>query len=571
KILPFKKEALFSKKLATINCDVPLKAGAGEIEYTGFKRETLIPYLEKLGFESIIRRMNGGEIKGGTLNQESFTFEREIGVAWDWKPIIKRMIKNKKEIPSNLFDLGVAGWLLNSEETDFAPEILIQKFLKSGAEETSQETMKRLFYELEHRIKRDGLENVFYKIEMPLIPALAWLEIWGIQSDGEMLEKLGARMSEKISELTKKIYSMAGGPFNINSPRQVAEVIFERMKIRPVKNKRTSAGRRSTAEEVLLSLKDAHPIIPAILSYRETFKIKSTYAEPLLQFRDADKRIRTNFIQTGTATGRLASEKPNLQNIPQESEWAKDLRDTFVAAPGFSFASFDYAQLELRLLAHLTLEEKLLRAFEENQDIHALTASRVLKIPLNGVALPERRLGKTLNFGVVYGMGPRAFSQSAGVNLGEAKKFIDEYYLEFPKIKKWQDKIKAEAVSRGYVENLNGRRRWFWTGVQHPKMIGEIERAAINMPLQSLGADIIKMAMINSLEKLKERGWFNSQARLILTIHDELLFEIQDDILMETVPLIKKLMEEIYPLAVPLTAEVKTGKRWGSLQKYSSR
>jgi DNA polymerase-1 len=593
KILPFEKEALFSKKLATINCDAPIEVGVGDIKFSGFNGVFLTAYFEKLGFESLVRRLDhtsrGNADGEKPLAQGLFAFEpkeeaekkpvfieserkikrndgkEEIDVAWDWKPIIKGLIKEKKDIPTRLFDLGVAGWILNSDETDFSPSALTERFLRETVEE--KVLMRKMFGILERKIKASGLGNVFYKMEMPLIPILAWMEIWGIKVDDKKLRTLSKDMDKRISELTKKIYATAGSPFNINSSQQIAEVLFEKLKIKPEKNKKTSTGRRSTSEEVLLSLEKENPIASELLSYRETFKIKSTYVEPLLLVREKDGRVRTNFIQTGTTTGRLASEKPNLQNIPQESEWANPLREAFIAEPGFSFASFDYAQIELRLLAHMTMEEKLLRAFEEDQDIHTLTASKVLNIPFEKITHQERRLGKTLNFGVVYGMGPRAFGQSAGVSVSEAKGFIDGYYREFPGIKRWQDKVKMEAKRRGFVENLNGRRRWFWTDARHPKVIGEIERAAVNMPLQSLSADILKMAMIKSFELLKDRGSLGTKAKLILSIHDELLFEIQDDILMETAPLIRKLMEEIYPLAAPLKAEIKTGKNWGSLQK----
>lgn len=215
-------------------------------------------------------------------------------------------------------------------------------------------------------------------------------------------------------------------------------------------------------------------------------------------------------------------------------------------------------------------DEKLIEAFAQNRDIHTLTASRVLKIPFSEVTHADRRLGKTLNFGVVYGMGPRAFAQSAGVEFAEARKFIDDYYREFPKVKRWQDEVKARTKARGYVENLNGRRRWFWTDARHPKELGEIERAAVNMPLQSLGADILKMAMIKSFDLMKQKGWLDEKVKLILTIHDELLFEIRDDILKEAAPLIKEIMEGIYPLAAPLVAEIKAGKNWGALRKYGN-
>ncbi|MEK7169468.1 MAG: DNA polymerase [Patescibacteria group bacterium] len=580
KIRPFEKEALFSKKLATINCGVPIEVELKSIAYSGFDKGVLPPYFESLGFESLVRRLNGGEEKEKQpkpLNQGLFAFEPEkknethkfgdFDVAWSWKPVIKKLIREKKNLPKKIFDLGVAAWVLNSDETDFGPAAIMERFSKDGAE--------GLFSAMEKDLKKNGLENIFHKIEMPLVPVLAWMEIWGISVDGERLAALGKKMAGKINLLTEKIHKAAGETFNINSSQQLAEIIFDKLEIKPAKNKKTPTGRRSTSEEVLLSLKDAHPIIPEILEYRETFKINSTYVEPLLQAKEKDGRVRTTFIQTGAATGRLASEKPNLQNVPQESSWSKELRETFVASPGFTFASFDYAQLELRLLAHMTLEKGLLSAFEKNQDIHSLTASRVLKIPFDKITQSERRLGKTLNFGVVYGMGPRAFAQSAGVSFIEAKKFIDGYYREFPKIKKWQEKIKTEAKARGYVENLNGRRRYFWTDARHPKVMGEIERAAVNMPLQSLNADILKTAMIKSFELMKNKKWFEDKVRLILTIHDELLFEVRDDILIETVPLFKDLMEKIYPLfgqslALPLKVEAKTGKNWGNMGKYEN-
>ncbi|MEK7626761.1 MAG: DNA polymerase [Patescibacteria group bacterium] len=578
KIRPFEKEALFSKKLGTINCDTPIEADLEDVAYSEFDKNILPPYFESLGFESLVRRLNGGEEKRPKpLNQGLFIFElekkdethkfKDFEVAWSWKPIIKKFIREKKNLPEKIFDLGIAAWVLNSDEMDFGPAAITERFSKDSAEE--------LFFVMERELKKNGLENIFHKIEMPLVPVLAWMETWGISVNAGRLAALGKKMAEKIDLLTEKIHKAAGESFNINSSQQIAEIIFDKLKIKPAKNKKTPTGRRSTSEEVLLSLKDAHPIIPEILEYRETFKIKSTYVEPLLQAKEKDGRVRTNFIQTGAATGRLASEKPNLQNVPQESSWSKELREAFVASPGFTFASFDYAQLELRLLAHMTLEEGLLSAFENNQDIHSLTASRVLKIPFEKITQSERRLGKTLNFGVVYGMGPRAFAQSAGVSFLEARRFIDGYYREFPKIKKWQEKIKTEAKARGYVENLNGRRRYFWTGTSHPKVMGEIERAAVNMPLQSLNADILKMAMIKSFELMKNRRWFGDKARLILTIHDELLFEVRDDILKETVPLFRDLMEGIYPLSgqalsLPLKVEAKTGKNWGDLQKYEN-
>ncbi len=575
KILPFEEEAFFSKKLATINQDAPVSAALSEIRFTGLDENRLVPYFEELGFESLIRRMSvgdkgkkeGAQEKLFPLSPPRETFEtdkNDFKVAWDWKPILKKMIGRKEETPEKIFDLSLAFWLLNPDETDISPEAAARRFMKKEFEKADQSRLSEI---LSGEIKKKGLEKIYYEIEMPLILVLAWIETWGIKVDEKKLEEIRNKMTEEIGGLTKKIHAAAGETFNINSPRQVARILFEKLGIKAAKRKKTGTGLRSTSEETLSALKDEHPIVKDLLLYRETFKVRSTYAEPLLGIRGEDGRVRSNFRQIGTSTGRLSSQAPNLQNIPQESKWAKDLRDGFVPEKGFTFASFDYAQLELRLLAHLADEQKLIAAFKEGLDIHSLTASRVLRMPLPGITKAERRLGKTLNFGVVYGMGPRAFAQSAGVGLEEAKKFINDYYREFPGVRKWQNKIKDLVKIRGYVENPNGRKRWFWGDARHPKMIGEIERAVINMPLQSFGADILKLSMIKSFDLMRERDWFGEKARLLLTIHDELLFEIRDDILKEMTSPVKKIMEEICSLAAPLAIEIRTGKKWGSLEK----
>lgn len=590
KILPFKKEALFSKKLATIKKDVPIKISLDEIAFTEPAKQILISYFEQFGFESLIRRISGTKEPKPTTTPKQFqeklfplpepeiTLEQDssmFSVAWNWKPLFKKLINEKRKLPKNIFDLLIANWLLNPGEIADAPQEIADKLIGVSVDINNKDILKKLSLILEKKIKKEGLERIFYEIEMPLIEVLAQVEIWGIGTDKNCLDNLSKKMESKLSALTNKIYSAAGKEFNINSSRQIAEVIFEKLKIKSEKIKKTGTGLRSTSEEVLSSLKDKHPIINDILAYRETFKIKNTYVEPLLKLREKDGRIRTNFIQTGTATGRLASEKPNLQNIPQESQWSKELRKTFVAPQKFSFLSFDYTQLELRLLAHMANDENLINAFDRNEDIHALTASKVLKIPLKDVSHANRRLGKTLNFGVVYGMGPRAFAQSASISFEEAKKFISNYYQEFPKVRGWQDKVKTQANKQGYIQNLNGRRRWFWKNGSRTKAPGEIERAAINMPLQSLGADILKMAMIKSFDFMKSKDWLGEKIRLVLTVHDELLFEIQDDILEETVPIIKNIMEGIYPLtgqtlAAPLKVDVRFGKNLGDLHNHSN-
>jgi DNA polymerase-1 len=360
---------------------------------------------------------------------------------------------------------------------------------------------------------------------------------------------------------------VAGTTFNINSPQQVGAVLFEKLRVVTDKKRRTATGRRSTAEAVLYELKDKHPVVPLILEYRESFKIKSAFIEPLLNKTGKDEKVRTTFLQTGTATGRISSEKPNLQNIPQTSKWAIPLRNCFEAKDGFSLLALDYSQLELRILSHVTKDDNLTQAFHKNQDIHRLTASKILKVPFDQVDQKMRRLGKTLNFGIVYGMGPRALSQTANLPLKEAEVFIEEYFLSFPAIKTWHEQVKLEAQTLGYVKNLNGRRRFFLDlAGGEARVLGEIERAAINMPIQSLAADILKLAMIGAKTTLQQKGWWSKQVKLLLSIHDELIFEVRDDILKLTALLLQKSMGQIYPLTVPLVVEASSGKSWGNLQ-----
>jgi len=592
KILTHKTQAALSKKLAIIRCDIDLEVKLEDLKYSGPNFKILAQYFTELGFQSLVQRMLNQESLPGftesTPSKETLPknaiiipdaefFEKnldlipsaETKIAFDWKTILKE--SRKKDFKATgLFDLKIAGWLLDSDQKDYSLEALTRRFLRINFDEKMlPEILTELFLFFEKKLKEYELLFVFQKIEMPLIEILADMENWGIRVNKNALKNLKNEIDKELESLVYKIYKEAGTEFNINSPKQVGEIIFERLKIGDSKSKKTKGGRKSTAEKVLFGLKSNHPIINLILEYRENFKIKSTYVEPLLRLAGKSGIIHATFIQTGTATGRLSSEKPNLQNIPQESRWSLPLRKTFEAENGRSFLSLDYSQLELRLLAHVSEDKKLIEAFRNNEDIHCVTASQVFDVPLNKVDSRMRRLGKTLNFGVVYGMGAKAFSETSGLPLPDAQKFIKEYFADFPAIKIWQEKIKSEAKTFGFVKNLNDRRRWFLnleTGEHYPDY--EIERAAINMPIQSLNADILKLAMIKTCLILKEKKWFGSEVKLILTIHDELLFEIDDVILKKTVPVIKNIMEKIYPLSVPLKVEAKTGKNWGEMKKW---
>lgn len=375
--------------------------------------------------------------------------------------------------------------------------------------------------ELERRLKTDKLEKVFYEIELPLLPVLRAMEERGI---GVERKKIGARLTKtnrELAALQGKIHRLAGQKFNLNSSKQLAKIIFGR--------------EQSTSADKLEAIQEQSPLAALVLRYRELYKLKSTYLEPFLELSVADGRLHSQFLQTGTATGRLSSRRPNLQNLPET------IRAFFLASAGHQLASFDYSQIELRVLSAVAGAEKMIKAFGQGLDIHQLTASQVFNVSLDRVTTAMRRLAKSLNFGVVYGMGAASFAQAAKISQEAASQFIEEFFNNFPEIKIWQAKTIAQARKQGFVENLNGRKRWLGPDVYRGVII--------NMPIQSLAADIIKLAMIGVQKKLRPR--------LLLSVHDELLFEIENDKVKEVSAAIKEIMESVYPLVIPLKVNVK--------------
>ncbi len=585
KFLPFKKDALFSKKLSTIETNVPIKVTLDELRYEAPSEADLNAYFLTLGFESMVSGKPkqvkqekthaeapmlplGEDVAMVTVTNardaEEHTKELQGKLqktAFDWKPILKSLARKHIDVADPLFDIHVAAWLVDSENKE--PDLIeLSKNLTAidilTAPEKEHEALKMLGKIYAHGLEAAGLTAIFKDIEMPLVRVLARMEERGIGADRDALLALQRTMQKDLKSLEDEIYAAAGGAFNINSPQQIGEVLFDRLKLNGSPKKKTSTGHRKTGKDILDEMKDAHPVVPLILQYRETFKVFSSFLEPLIEASSADGRVHTTYLQTGTSTGRLSSERPNLQNIPQGSKWAEPLRDAFVAGKNRSFLSLDYSQIELRLLAHVSGDESLTNAFLHHEDIHALTASKVFGITQDKVDAKHRRIGKTLNFGIIYGMGPRLFAKTTGVTFAEAQKFIAEYFRAFPGVKKWQETVKESVKQNGYAENALGRKRWF------PKESapGEFERAAVNMPLQGLGADIIKMAMIQCEKELEK----NDGASLLLSIHDELLFEVDDARLETVAPVLKRIMESIYPLSVPLAVGMKAGKKWGTMK-----
>jgi len=415
---------------------------------------------------------------------------------------------------------------------------------------------------LEKQLRELGLYKVYSEIELPLVEILDAMQKIGVKVDLNYLARLSKEMDGEIAALVKNIYKLAGGAVNLNSPKQLSKLLFEKLKISDKGIRKTKTGLRSTDVDTLALIKKSHKIVEPILKYREIFKLKSTYVEPLRELADKNSRIHTTFVQTGTGTGRLSSQNPNIQNIPITSEWGKKIRATFVAEAGYKIAAFDYSQIELRVLASVSGDKKMIGAFKKDMDIHRLTASQVYNVPTEKVTPEMRHVAKTLNFGVAYGMGSNAFAQVSGLSVEEARKFIKEYYDDFYEVKLWQEKTIQKARQTGYVENLNGRRRWL-PNIANPnrRLASADERMATNMPIQGLAADIIKLAMIKVAEKIKTKKW-QKQVRMLLSVHDELVFEIADGIIKDATELIKSEMENAYKILVPLKVEGGYGDNW---------
>lgn len=391
-------------------------------------------------------------------------------------------------------------------------------------------------------------------IEEPLTPVLRAMEKWGIKVDVPMLKKLLEKTNKEISELEKEIYRQAGTQFNINSPSQLGDILYDKLGILG-KVRKTKGGARSTAAPELEKLRGEHVIIDMILQYRELQKLKNTYIEPFPSLVGPDGRIHTTYDQMGAATGRLSSKDPNLQNIPIRTPLGQEFRKAFIAEEGFELVSCDYSQIELRMVAHIAQDKKMIEAFRAGADIHERTAE-LLHI--------TRRQAKVLNFGVLYGMGSLGVARAAGVSREEGKQFIERYFAEFTGVARYIEETKKQAHEKGYVETLFGRRREIpEIKSTMPQLQAMGERMAVNMPLQGTAADLIKMAMVKVYEEIKG----NNEVRMLLQVHDELVFEIKKDLVASVAPKLKSTMETVHKFDVPIVVDVKAGKNWQEMEK----
>ena len=410
------------------------------------------------------------------------------------------------------------------------------------------------------QLKKENLEDLFFKVEMPLMEVLAKMELEGVSLDKNWLEKESFDLENDLRNLEKTIFEISGEEFNMNSPKQLGEILFEKMQLDP-KAKKTKTGQYATSEDVLQKLSGKHEIIKHILEYRTYQKLKSTYVDALpLQIDKTDNRVHTNFSQTTAATGRLASVNPNLQNIPIRTLRGQQIRGAFVANPGNKIISADYSQIELRLIAEISNEENMIKAFQDGEDIHASTASKLFKIPLEEVTKTQRSQAKTVNFGILYGQGAFALAEQTGLSRTEAKEMIASYYETYPKLKKFMADQVTKAQDLGYVETILNRKRHL-KDINSANFVvkAHAERNAVNAPIQGSAADVIKLAMIKIDEKLTEQ---NLKTKMLLQVHDELLFEAPIDEVETAKILIKTEMENAFKTKVPLLVEVGVGDNW---------
>lgn len=417
----------------------------------------------------------------------------------------------------------------------------------------------RLAEILKKELTAKALDQLFYEVEMPLVEVLASMEMTGVSIDTEYLSGLSADMEKKLGKLTKDIYEMAGEEFNINSPKQLSVILFEKLKLPVIRRTKTGI---STDEEVLIKLASAHKLPRTLLEYRELSKLKSTYVDSLpLLVNPKTGRIHTSFNQAVTATGRLSSSGPNLQNIPIKTEEGRKIRKAFIPSEkGRMLLSADYSQIELRILAHMSGDAQLVKAFKEGLDIHSFTASLVFNVDEKDVTTEMRGMAKTVNFGIIYGMSPYGLSRELNIDVNKAKEFIDAYFNRYPDVKKYMEALIAEAGEKGYVTTILGRRRYIpEIKSSDMRMRQFAERTAINAPIQGSAADIIKVAMISIVEKLANSGL---ETKMTLQVHDELVFDVPKKEMEESCRIVKDGMENVIKLNVPVEAHISFGRNW---------
>jgi DNA polymerase-1 len=490
---------------------------------------------------------------------------REL-IVHNLKPLFLAATRRGTDLVPEFFDTMLAVYLINPSRKDYGIEGILGEFLGvdingDGARQSLSKSclhLGELKEVLLGRIDEMGLHDLFFKVEMPLVEVLAHMECLGVRVDRSALAGLSRDFDGRLNAIISRIYDLAGETFNINSPQQLARILFHRLNLPPIKRTKTSL---STDNEVLQTLSDLHPLPAEILEYRMLAKLKSTYVDALhTLIHHNTGRIHASFNQMVVATGRLSSNDPNLQNIPIKGIEGKKIREAFVPEDGFVFLSSDYSQIELRVLAHISGDELLIDAFKNDRDIHSRVAQEVFKVDTDHVTPAMRRTAKVINFGIVYGISGYGLSKELGVGPREAQAYIDAYFERHTGIKEYIERTLAEAREKGFVRTLFGRIRYIpelFNADVNVRQFGE--RTAMNTPIQGTAADIIKMAMVNIYRKIKEKKLLS---RLIMQIHDELVFEVPEAEATEMEEMIRHEMEHVRPLRVPLKVTIGKGKNW---------
>ncbi len=460
--------------------------------------------------------------------------------------------------------VGIAVWVLDSNIT----QPTLDDIYRVGKSDSFEEAKKNILAE----IKKRDLSFVYEKIEMPLFPVLRKMEARGVKIDRAFLSDLSKKYRKELDAIAKRIYDAAGEEFNINSPKQLGDILFDTLGLSVKNQKKTATGARSTRESELEKMRELHPIIGDILSFRELSKLLSTYIDTIPTLLDGEDRLHTSYVQTGTTTGRLASQNPNLQNIPIKTDLGRAIRHAFVPSEGMQLVSFDYSQIELRIAAFLSGDEALSEIFRSGRDVHREVAARVFHVKDSEVSYEQRRRAKVINFGILYGMGVTSLQQALGTNRKEAQEFYDQYFAAFPRLAAYLDETKATAARQGYTETFFGRRRYF-DGIKSsiPYVKAAAERMAINAPIQGTQADIVKLAMVEIAQWI-EKEKLGEDIHMLLQVHDELVFEMRESVIKTYTPHIKEIMENVVSEeerdSIPYKAEGKKGPNWGDMEEF---
>ena len=482
-------------------------------------------------------------------------------ICHDTKTMMHQMENAGLSVDDVLFDTALAAYDLNPSQSEYPVSKLATNFLGLSVEDgdaaACAEAVWHLYPVLQQELKKQQMEKLYYEIELPLCAVLYRMEQAGVAIDAAQLQQFGAMLTQRIADCETLIFSYSQEPFNINSTKQLGQLLFEKLGLPPVKKTKTGY---STNADVLEKLKDKHPIIPAIMDYRMLTKLNSTYAEGLMKVICQDGRIRTTFQNLVTATGRLSSTEPNLQNIPVRTDLGAEIRKMFIPKPGSVLVDADYSQIELRVLAHIAQDAVMQAAFREGRDIHTATASQVFGVSEEAVTPLQRRNAKAVNFGIVYGISEFSLAEDIGVSRYEAKDYIDSYLRNYSGVGAYMKQVVTDAREKGYTQTLYGRRRWI------PELTSSnfnirhgAERIALNTPIQGTAADIIKLAMIRVDAALRKQY---PEARLLLQVHDELIVECPEEIAPQVTKLVSDEMEQVAQLSVPLVAEAKWGSSW---------